>query len=160
MGNVIWEQRLTNADFRKIARRASISIEKIILQIFLLSVGDLLYVKWIEVIWNADLSGFFLCVFVVRNNGKLMMPAFRLAGKMWNGKCDLRTTINDCRFLKILLHRVSLRWHRDTLSKWFFLCVFAVKKDGSISGRWFLRQILAPKNNFSHKIINITQSIT
>ena len=42
------------ADFRRIARRASISIEKIILQIFLLSVGHLHYVKWIEVICNAD----------------------------------------------------------------------------------------------------------
>ena len=54
MENIIWEQRLTIADFRRIARRASISIEKIIRQIFLLSVGHLHYVKWIEVICNAD----------------------------------------------------------------------------------------------------------
>ena len=38
----------------RIARRASISIEKIIPQILLLSVGHLHYVKWIEVFWNAD----------------------------------------------------------------------------------------------------------
>ena len=39
---------------RRIARRAFISIEKIILHIFLLSVGHIHYGIWIEVIRNAD----------------------------------------------------------------------------------------------------------